>query len=100
MLRRFNAIYRRNVRHVASAVFGVLFIVWIASLWLPFLQDWLTQRQIMILVLAALVAQVIALLLTRQFAAPCSQRSLDATNTRTSTSYASMFMIVDLRRPT
>lgn len=62
MIRRYSSFLRRRVQLISGIIFAALLVVWTASLWLPFIADWLIAHNIIGLLLIGLVVQVIALL--------------------------------------
>jgi hypothetical protein len=62
MYRRFTAALRRRLQLISAVIFGIVFILWTLSLWLPFVSDWLVRNNIFGLILIGLIVQVLALL--------------------------------------
>jgi len=62
MYRKLNAILRRRFPVISGVIFGIVLILWLVSLWLPFVADWLTAHNIFGLILVGVLVQVLALL--------------------------------------
>lgn len=62
MIRTYIAVLRRRVQLISALVFGLIFIAWTISLWLPFVADWLVKNNLFGLIIIGLMVQVVALL--------------------------------------
>ena len=62
MYRKLNAAITRRFPVISGTIFGIALTVWIVSLWLPFVADWLSAHNIFGLIIIAMLVQVLALL--------------------------------------
>jgi len=62
MLRRFSVSLRRRMQLISTIIFGIALILWTMSLWLPFVSEWLVQKNLFTLIVIGLMVQILAVL--------------------------------------